>query len=48
MVGNLFNTVKILRENPDFQGKRKLLKNPEQWKYFQYSIFTWGDLCNLD
>jgi len=44
MVGNLFNTVKILRENPDFQGKRKLLKNPEQWKYFQYS-YSLGVIC---
>jgi len=24
-----FNTVKIFRENSVFQGKRKLLKNPE-------------------
>jgi len=39
-------------ENPVFQGKRKLLKNPEQCKSFsiQYiqCIFTWGDPCNLD
>ena len=40
MVGNILNTVKILRENSVFQGERKLLKNPEQWKYFQYSIFS--------
>jgi len=26
----MFNTVKSLRENSVFQGKRKLLKNPEQ------------------
>jgi len=30
MVRNIFNTVKILLENSVFQGKRKLLKNPEQ------------------
>jgi len=39
MVRNIFNTVKILRENV-FEGKRKLLKNPEPWKYFPYSIFS--------
>jgi len=32
--------MKILLENSVFQGKRKLLKNPEQWKYFQYSILS--------
>jgi len=30
MVRNIFNTVKSLLENSVFQGKRKLLKNPEQ------------------
>jgi len=30
MARNIFNTVKILRENSVFEGKRKLLKNPEQ------------------
>jgi len=44
--------VKIFRENSVFQGKRKFLKNPEQWKYFQYSVFSvyspGGDPCNLD
>jgi len=59
MVRNIFNTVKIFMENSVFQGKRKLLKNPEQCKYFQYSIFSvyslgvisviWaGVVCNLD
>jgi len=59
MVRKIFNTVKILRENSVFEGKRKLLKNPEQWKYFQYSIFSvyslglirviWTSVvCNLD
>jgi len=40
MVRNIFNTVKIFRENSVFQGKRTLLKNLEQWKYFQYSWFS--------
>jgi len=51
--------VKILRENSVFEGKRKLLKNPEQWKYFQYTAFSvyllgvmcviWVSVvCNLD
>jgi len=56
MVRNIFNTVKILKENYVFQGKLKLLKNPEQWKYFQYSIYSLGVIrviwasvvCNLD
>jgi len=51
MVRNILNTVKILRENSVFQGKRKFLKNPEQWKYFQYSVFSvclpGDDPCNL-
>ena len=59
MVRNIFSTVKILRENSVFEGKRKLLKNAEQWKYFQYSMFSvyslgviriiWASVvCNLD
>ena len=40
MVRNIFSTVNILRENSVFESKRKLLKNPEQWKHFQYSIFS--------
>jgi len=51
MVRNIFNTAKILRKNSVVQGKRKLLKNPEQWKIFSLQciqcIFTWGDPCNL-
>ena len=40
-----------------FQGKRKLLKNRERWKNFQYSLYIhlgvirviWaGVVCNLD
>jgi len=31
-------------KNSVFEGKRQLLKNPEQ--YIQ-CIFTWGDSCNL-
>jgi len=34
-----------------FQEKRMLLKNPERWKYFHYSVFSvylfGGDPCNL-
>ena len=48
-----------MRENSVFESKRKLLKNPEQWKYFQYSILSvysfgvirviWASVvCNLD
>jgi len=59
MARNIFNAVKILRENSVFEGKRKLLKNPKQRKYFQYSIFSvyslgvmcviWVSVvCNLD
>ena len=51
--------MKILRENSVSEDKRKLLKNPEQWKYSQYSIFSvyslvvirviWTSVvCNLD
>jgi len=35
---NIFNTVKNFRATPFFQGKRKLLKNRERWKNFQYSV----------
>jgi len=32
----------------NFQGKRKLLKNRERLKNFQYSVYSLGgDLCNL-
>jgi len=59
MVRNIFNTVKILLENSVLESKRKLLNNPEQWKYFQYSILSvyslgvirviWASVvCNLD
>jgi len=40
MVRNIFSTVKMFRANCVFQGKRKLLKNPEQLKYFQYSVYS--------
>jgi len=30
----------MFRANCVFQGKRKLLKNPEQLKYFQYSVYS--------
>jgi len=33
----VFNTVKNSRANSVFQGKRKLLKNPECKKYIQYN-----------
>jgi len=39
-VKNIFNTVKKFRANSAFQGKGKLLKNPEQWKYFHYRVFS--------
>jgi len=37
--------VKHLRANFVFQGKRKLLKNPECKKYVQYSEKFKGKLC---
>ena len=50
MARNVFKTVKNVKGNC-FQGKRKMLKNPEQLKYFQYSVFSvyslGGDPCNL-
>jgi len=33
----MFNAVKNFRGNSVFQGKRKLLKNPEYKKYIHYS-----------
>ena len=36
-VKNIFNTVKNFRAQSVFQGKRKLLKNPECKTYIQYS-----------
>jgi len=41
MVRTIFNTVKILRENSVFQGKRKMLKNPEVKNIFNtvYSVY---------
>ena len=46
---SIFSTVKLYRANSVFQGKRKLLKNPERWKNFQYSVYSLrGDPCNLD
>jgi len=48
MLKNTFNTVKKFRANSVFQGKCKLLKNPERWKNFQYSVYSLGgDPCNL-
>ena len=47
-VKSIFNTVKNFRANSVFQGKRKLLKNPERWKILQYTVCsTEGDPCNL-
>jgi len=50
-VKSIFNTVKIFRANSVFQGKRKLLKNPEPGKKFQYNVFSvysfGADPCNL-
>ena len=52
MVENIFNTVKHFRANSVFQGKRSLLKDPERWKFFQYSVFSvyslGDDQCNSD
>jgi len=36
-VKSIFNAVNIFRANSVFQGKLKLLKNPECKKYIQYS-----------
>jgi len=34
--------------NSVFKGKRKLLKNRELWKNFQYSVYSLGgDPCHL-
>ena len=37
--------LKIFRTNSVFQGKRKLLKNPECKTYIQYSKKFQGKLC---
>ena len=37
IIKNIFNTAKNFRALSVFQGKRKLLKNPECKKYIQYS-----------
>jgi len=51
MVKNILNTVKNFRSNSVYQGKPKLVENPERWKKFQYSVFSvyslGGDQCNL-
>jgi len=51
MVRNKFNTEWKFSGKTVFQGKCKLFKNPEQWKYFQYSVFSLytlgGGPCNL-
>ena len=39
----IFNTVKNLRANSVFQGKRNFLKNPECKKYIQYSEIFQGN-----
>jgi len=37
-----------MQYSENFQGKRKLLKNRERLKFFQYSVYPLGgDLCNL-
>ena len=36
--------MKILRATLFFQGKRKLLKNRELWKKFQYSEYSLGGI----
>jgi len=41
-VKSIFNTVKIFRAHAVFQGKRRLLKNPESQKYIQYSAKRQG------
>ena len=41
-VKSIFNTVKNFRATLFFQGKRKLLKNRERWKNFQYSVYSLG------
>jgi len=51
MIRNIFDAVKNFTGNSAYGSKRKLLKNLEQWKYFQYSVFSvyslGGDPCNL-
>ena len=39
---------KYIQYSEKFQGKRKLLKNRERWKNFQYSVYSLGGHpCNL-
>jgi len=39
---------RYIHYSENFQGKRKLQKNREQWKNFQYSVHSLGgDPCNL-
>jgi len=51
MIKNIYS-VQWIQGTSVFQGKRKLLKNPERWKKFQFSIFSvyslGYDLCYLD
>ena len=44
-VKSIFNTVRNFRAHAVFQGKRKLLKNPECEKYIQYSEKFQGTRC---
>jgi len=48
-IKSTFTTVKIFRATLCFfQGKRKLLKNRELWKNFQYGVYSLGgDPCNV-
>ena len=41
----ILKTVDNFKSNSAFQGKRKLLKNPELKKYIQYSEKFYGKLC---
>ena len=55
-VRSIFTTAKISGQLCFFQGKRKLLKNRELWKNFQYSVYSlcsdrviWASVvCNQD
>jgi len=44
-VKSIFNTVKNFRTHAVFQGKRKLLRNPDWKKYIQYSEKFQGTHC---
>ena len=44
-VKSIFNTLKNFRTHAVFQGKRKLLRNPEWKKYIPYSEKFQGTLC---